>query len=277
MTVRSPERMRLETITPERALRDLQLGSNVRAINVAQAAALARSMAAGRWRINGETIKYDESNILVDGQHRMKACVMAGVSFQSFVVYGISADDMVEVDTGSKRKPAQLLQQQGVKHANSVAATARLYWMHLNNALNERTNGVCILTTTEIMDILKMEPGLQFSHERVYSTGVATVCSVSVLALIHFCGSKEFPILADAFVDGVASGANLSENAPEFVLRERLIASRMKPHVHLRPVHIRALCIKAWNARVRGSEIKVIKWGSDERFPTPIFSKEDLR
>ena len=45
----------------------------------------ARDMASGHWPLMGEGIRFDEADQLVDGRHRLRACVQSGVPFLTYV------------------------------------------------------------------------------------------------------------------------------------------------------------------------------------------------
>jgi hypothetical protein len=45
----------------------------------------ARDMASGHWPLTGEGIRFDEADQLVDGRHRLRACVKSGVPFLTYV------------------------------------------------------------------------------------------------------------------------------------------------------------------------------------------------
>lgn len=63
----------------------------------------ASDMAAGRWVLNGETVKIGAAGVLIDAHHRMSACVRAGKPFSSHVVFGIEPPAMRTVDQGKSR------------------------------------------------------------------------------------------------------------------------------------------------------------------------------
>src|SRR4051812_39659069 len=62
------------------------------------------AMERGDWVLNGETIKFNDKGNLIDGQHRLQACVLAGKPFQTYVVRGIADDRaFATIDTGKLR------------------------------------------------------------------------------------------------------------------------------------------------------------------------------
>lgn len=76
-------------MTPEMANEILERNKNNRKIRLYVVDRYARDMANGKWEINGDTIVFDESGNLTDGQHRLMAVVKAGVTVDMIAVYGI--------------------------------------------------------------------------------------------------------------------------------------------------------------------------------------------
>ena len=93
----------IETITPARAAEMLASNTNNRPLRRALVESYARDMAAGNWKLNGETIIMGRDETLLNGQHRLHACVMANVPFTTLVVYGIERDAVMAMDSGANR------------------------------------------------------------------------------------------------------------------------------------------------------------------------------
>lgn len=105
--------MQLEKITPEIAQRYLKRNvSNYRKISKSKVAQYAQEMKAGRWQTNGESIAFDESGRLKNGQHRLAAIMMAGIPVEMVVVRGVDNDVNI-YDVGSCRSLAQIAQANG--------------------------------------------------------------------------------------------------------------------------------------------------------------------
>jgi hypothetical protein len=61
------------------------------------------AMQRGKFLLNGKTIVFDQDGNILDGHHRLHACVLADVSFDALVVRGIDAKVMHTFDTGANR------------------------------------------------------------------------------------------------------------------------------------------------------------------------------
>lgn len=105
--------VRVQTITPETASRFLQMNTGNRRLRKNHVDRLAESMARGEWKMNGDAIRIGYDGKLVDGQHRLSACVKSGIPFESIVVSGIKNDVFDTIDKGMKRQVADSLYVQG--------------------------------------------------------------------------------------------------------------------------------------------------------------------
>jgi len=83
-------------------------------------------MKAGRWDPDASDIKFARTGDLIDGQHRLKACVQAGVPFATTIKTGLSLDTKRRVDVGLRRNTSHTFQMEGIYEANNVAAAINL-------------------------------------------------------------------------------------------------------------------------------------------------------
>lgn len=97
-------RVKLETITPKKAKEWLEKRNTYnRAMRPSWVATLVGYIKAGKWKMTGDSIKFAKDGTLLDGQHRLAACVESGVAIQSLVVYGLEEDMYAWLDQGKPR------------------------------------------------------------------------------------------------------------------------------------------------------------------------------
>jgi hypothetical protein len=77
-----------ETITPERANQLLAANTKNRPPKKDRIEKYALLMQRGEWRPSVAVILIDVHGVLRNGQHRLMACVKAGVAFRSLVAFG---------------------------------------------------------------------------------------------------------------------------------------------------------------------------------------------
>ena len=211
----------IENITPKLAQEYLQKVdvAHQRKLIVSRAQSFAREMTAGHWFLNHQGIAFDEQGRLIDGQHRLKAIELCGITLQMLVTRGI-ATEMVNgvrlfaidtIDVGYKRQTGeQLALRHGVENANRVAAATRavLLW----------ATGIPKNTTSVALEILSIYPSIK----KLSSGGKSKTlpgCIVGCFAV----ALKAFPELFDSFVDPYISGANLKKGSQALLLRNVIL------------------------------------------------------
>lgn len=93
----------IETITPAAAREMLTRNKNNRPIRSRIVERLARDMKAGNFKTTHQGIAISEDGNILDGQHRLTACALSGVSITLPVARGMKTELMDYVDTGIKR------------------------------------------------------------------------------------------------------------------------------------------------------------------------------
>jgi hypothetical protein len=126
----------LETITPIKAQIMLKSNPKNRNINEAHVDFLASQMKSGKWAANGQTVVFDEHDILMDGQHRLNAIVSSGVPVEFLVVRGADPKTMNTIDTGKSRSAGDVFTLNNVMNANCVSSTAKFLMIFENKTLH---------------------------------------------------------------------------------------------------------------------------------------------
>ena len=86
-------RAEIREITPEMALSMLEHNYGNRRVASPYTSELAGYIRNGLWKENGESIIISEDGVLLDGQHRLSAVVMANKSIKSLVAWVKESDD----------------------------------------------------------------------------------------------------------------------------------------------------------------------------------------
>jgi len=251
---------KIEKITPAKAERILRKARNIRTLRGQWVAQLSRAMSEGRWELNGESIKLDADNHLVDGQHRLHAVIDSGKTISSVVTYNVASD--VYVDIGGSRSAAQLMAADGAKNASLIAAVARLAWyytecefglMGLNRPALNPDRGMIMATFMKYPEIAE-------SVQACKKAGSSAVGGVAMLAFIHWAGTQvcDDRDVADLFAEGVISGDRLANTDGPFALRERILKDRAQQKQRPRMWTL-YFYIRAWNAWVRGEKLQKLQ------------------
>tara|TARA_Y100000589_G_scaffold303291_1_gene315530 strand:- start:27 stop:863 length:837 start_codon:yes stop_codon:yes gene_type:complete len=98
------------SIRPEMALRWLEISNtNNRKVSDQHVHRLARDMSEGKWRLTHAGIAFDSNGILLDGQHRLWAITMAGVTVEMYVWRNVAPEVLMTIDCGKTRSMADIL------------------------------------------------------------------------------------------------------------------------------------------------------------------------
>lgn len=237
-------------------------------------AGYARDMKAGRWDLNGETVKIAWNGTVPDGQHRLYACTEAGVAFRSVVVTGVEPRAQDTIDIGIGRKFGDQLAIASEPNAVVLASVTRwsLRWLH---GVRSGTTGSSSYKPTrqEMLDFLAVTPHLRDAttfavHAR--QTFKSVRASVYGMAWILLNGTDA--IAAQVFLPRVLDGADLPLGHPVLAFRAR-IWNAVETQERLSEQEQLALIILAWNAWREGrtlTRMQLPKGGLTPRnFPEP--------
>jgi hypothetical protein len=247
-------------ITPDLARAWLELRSKNRAISPIQTKRYVNDMRRNRWRLSGETIKFDNSGRLIDGQHRLTACIEANVTFESWVVWGLDSCAMEVIDSGKKRTPGDMLQIRGVSNPKQAAATCR-WLLSIKQGLSTTKTRTAFASNDEIISMLERCPDLNDSISK--ATGSKGM-PPSLLAAVHYIGAYkidkafEADAFALTFTDGISNTTLYPDPAgdPARAWREKLMALRMKSTSQAINQSVYATTVSIWNRYQSHDELR---------------------
>lgn len=268
----NPDPRHVSVVTIDPATAERMLGRNTRNRNIRQAQvdALARDMAAGKFMINGESIKFAPDGTLLDGQHRLAAVVQSGATIQTVVAYGVDPQAMKTIDTGRKRSYADVLHMRGEDNAKTLASVLRRIAMWEEGF---RVNsGSLTPTPDEMDDLLEAAPEIRASANIAQKLGTRAMLPSSVVGLCHYLFSAFDADGATWFLSRVYDGDSIPASSPIFALRKRIGEMRLAGgRVH--ETEALALTIRAWNAWRAGetrTKLQMPRGGlTTENFPEP--------
>jgi hypothetical protein len=268
---------RIVVVTPDIALDWLKRNDKNRTFSRDNARTLASEMSNGYWRENGESIIFDRSGVLIDGQHRLQAVLNSGQSYLVPVITGVKEEVRPTVDTGKKRSGAANLQMSGEKNASTLSSALMLwkgYAAHDVRAMTHPSQGEPERRSSipRIMEYLEEVPGIKEAVSaslalRPSGQGRALIPSSEAAmiwyAIVQSGASRE---RADEFLGSVLAGFNLTEDSPIVGLRRRLI-DNIRPGIRMDKRERLALVLKSWQLWNAGQSRKIIKWEPTEPFP----------
>lgn len=215
----------------------------------------ARDMLAGRWQLNGQTIKIAKDGRLLDGQHRLEAAKKAKCSFPAIIVEGLAQETFSSLDIGRRRSVSDVLRERGESHTIVLASALRWLWMIGNGVIlaanSSPTNG-------ELLEVLEDNPEVRTSIKQV--SAIREIMGSGIAAALHRTFADKDDNRADEFFSRLIDGVQLAEQSPIRHLRERLIRTRSSHRVRLAEAERVAISIKAWNAYREDRPVQLLSW-----------------
>lgn len=260
----------IETITPAIAAEWLRANTCNRPLNQNHIARLAAMMRAGRWRLTGETIVFSAQGVLMDGQHRLHACIESGTTIKVMVVRGTSEDAVHFID--GARQPRQgkdALAMAGFADGKGLAGAIRA--VMIQRIAEQRgappQASKYFMDNDEIIAAASQETGLGEWVRRLKGRPACTVLQPRArMAACFYLLEERGGDLAVEFFNAVIDGAALDRGDPRLTVRNAMIAEVASAAKHSPDWRV-AVIVKAWNAWLRGQTQKICRWKSDEPWP----------
>lgn len=279
----------LESVTPQMAAQWLQTMVGNRPLSQGKAIEYAIVMEEGQWKVNGETVKFDDQGRLIDGQHRLQACMLADKSFKTYVAYGISDEDaFATIDVGKTRSHGDIFGIAGYPSSNIASGAALLVYQYKNGLISMSGDASRRMKKGSAKFLAKLdklpvkavhvtkEQLLSFAEPfkdrligavRFADAHKSKFLTKNIIAGCYLLFSEKSDVDAKAFFVDLAEGVGLSSSDPVYRLRERLISNHASMH-KLKRGALLMLLFKAWNKRRAGEKLKMaIKLVEGEEFP----------
>lgn len=165
---------------------------------------LAREMKAGRWRLTHQGIAFSTNRVLLDGQHRLWAIVLSGVTVPLRVFFNEQAEGLGAIDAVQARSNAQIITLAGghgeVGHGDLSTLRAMI------TGLGAYTR----MTAGEEAEILsRHRAAIEFALQILPAArfrGVATAVTRAVLARAYYSADhRDLRHFASVLQSGVAT------------------------------------------------------------------------
>lgn len=268
----------IREITPEEALQILDRNPDNRSVRQQRVQQYARDMKAGRWRIGAGALLFNGNGDLMDGQHRLLACVLAGKPFSTVVITGMTQADHATIDTGMTRTFSDELRWREESNVAELAAVCLLGWTYDNNQPGKA--GKIGGSRIELLTWLNKNPDVRESV-RAGRSVKELLMRTTAFTITHYIVVREHgPAVADAFLNHLMKGTDYAPGDPCLALRT--YALTMSKSSTLRPSTVEwfAVCLKAANSFLTGRPIQRLHWRrlgpKRENFPALVSTTDAI-
>jgi hypothetical protein len=238
----------------------------------------AKAMREGRWVYTGDTIVFGVNGRLLNGQHRLSACIESGSSFECLVAFGVPDEAFAFYDRGISRTAGHVFAMKDIPHYNFSASALRIVAFYLSspewngsvNQINPR------LESDELLSFFHLHPGIVDSQKVATAMSKESFMSPRWAGAMHYLCAMKNKAQADQFFDQVITGLGITDAAsPEYLIRKRLDQSaKQSGDKRESDVYLAAYLIQAWNARRNGKKRSIFRWrgagNPNERFPRAV-------
>lgn len=239
---------------------------------------LTSIFANGEGRITGESIIFNDLGLLMDGRHRVTACVTSGVAVPVLVVLGVPEERFDLIDQGTSRSSSDVFSAMGKCHYAALATAAGSLWGFLYTGRLDKFGQTQKAlprpaTSDDLVKLLERHPDLE---ESVSATKqMRTLCRLvggqGPISVAHYVMRR-----VDACLAGGIFGAM---DAPTAELTG--VSQTMQPALWLRDWLTKqdnqdktkrigrsmAYLIKVWNNIRAGRYDTRISYSDSEQFP----------
>jgi hypothetical protein len=257
------------TITPEKAKQWLEMNiEGNRTLRKQTVDQYAMHMRNNEWPLTGQPIIFNGDQ-LIDGQHRLHACVKAGVPFQSLVVRNVHPEAFQYLDRGLKRLMSDALKFRNHRNVKRLASAVRLV-LFCENQFSDVSQVERQLTQQQIIDEIESNLDVYQAASSIGDKAKDNGFLQSATSAMYVLLAKQFgQSVANEFMIPAIEGTNLQKNDPRLSLRR--FTTKDKPN----GVEQLSAWIKTFNAWGSGKSLqKIFAWKSGQPFPTLNKMKE---
>lgn len=253
-------------VTPEMAAKFLQKNVSNRPVSQKRVDFYAKQMTEGRWKYTGEPMHISKSDKLMNGQHRLHAVIQSNTG-QQFLFHFDVEDDIFDVlDYGKPRSAPDTLAVAGFQNSTNLAALARSIMAWEMGHYETRSTSI-VFSNTEIKEFCEkvdLHPYL-LTGSKLYDKN--RFLSYRDWALYYYLFSQKSEPEAIEFLTRLATGLELKETDPIYLLRKKLEFSQTSKTQQLTTKAKVSFIVQAWNYTRRGKTVSTLRYQPDEKLP----------
>jgi len=248
-------------VTPEEARLWLDTKrSKNRPISENAVSKYAQQMQQGLWVDNGKGLCFGKSGNLLDGQHRLSACVRANKPFDTTITWGVPDEYFDTIDDCNTRSMADVLHIRGESNPTLLSAGLRFLWLYVRGEIEHkdlRRGQVC--TKQLLQATLEKNPKIRGSvkfYNLLKARPGGLLISAGMAIGLHYLFSLVDEKKADEFFNRFQSGLELTDDNPVYILRNKIIAAQKDTSTMLTNSARYYYMVMTWNAYVKGTYVK---------------------
>ena len=255
-------------VTPEEARLWLDTKrSKNRPISENAVAKYAQEMLARRFVNNGKGLVFGISGQLLDGQHRLTACVRVNTPFETMITWGVPDEYFDTIDDCNTRSLADVLHIKGEANSTLLSSGLRFLWIYVRGEIEHKDLRKGQIATKPLLEqTLDKNPKIRSSvkfYGMLKSRPGGLLITAGMAIGLHYLFSLIDEKKADEFFNRLQSGLELTDDNPIYILRNRLISGQKEASTKLTQSAVYYYTVVSWNAYVAGTYVKRLVFGPD--------------
>lgn len=283
LSVTQPGSVLKVVITPDTAQALLaNINTANRPLSNARVKQYADVFKRGQYVFNGESIQIgidsDNRLILLNGQHRLSACVVANAPFETVLVVGLPTEVFSTIDRGKTRSHSDVLSVAGFKNTHNIQPAARILVAMEAGFTPTVRSTMNLVTAEDILQYVRANEELLMEAHAVAGRISSVVGGISSAWIIFYVHAYQQRVNAGfsglevaEFCNAIETGASLKLSNPALALRQWLGRGGSKRKGAAgKNVLEAATFITTFNKWVEGSPLQQIRpWSADSSdFPS---------
>lgn len=217
----------LEVINAEKAAEYLATSAGNRPLKKTNVSIMSKAMAANEWHITGQPIIFNEYGALIDGHHRLTACVASGIDFKTLVVRNVRRAALTSIDVGGKRTVGDQLtfiDKNSYASSNIIATVYKRIYCYMNKLAQLN------LSDQQVVKYIEETKG-SWCDPALYQISIKNGLNGSAIAAAAFILKDANAINVDEFFHKLVTGDMIALHDPIHTLRTRMLMDR-RIHAH---------------------------------------------
>jgi hypothetical protein len=218
---------------------------------------LVNDIEAGKFCLNGESVIFSASGVLLDGQHRLEACRQTGSAVSSLIATGLPEEAALTLDQGVARTTGDILQMAGTEYGNNVASIGRLAfaWLRGDGRSIGALNNV---SRADILELVEADPTIADAASYGQNNRMTGLANATVVGFCYWIIGRQYGAdVAEEYLSKVITGENLLLGEGALAVRNRLMATGKAPNTHKVEIVLRGFVAHYQGAKI--SRIQVSK------------------
>lgn len=252
-------------VTPEQAMRWLDGNVHNRPLDNEYVDRLVQEIKAGNWKLMHQGLAFDSHGKLLDGQHRLWAVSLSGMTLPMNVTFNAPSDSLEYLDGGKPRTTAERMSLNNRLGRVNAAQLAVLRAMIRGLGPDQR------MTYSQLVELMAAHrQAVEFATQRLATSrikGVSCSATCAVVARAWYCVGDLSRL--ERFCDVLRTGLPRGDEENVIILLRDYLGTRDRSQTLTNFREHYGKVERALTAFLRGQSLGVLRPCSAEMFPLP--------